>query len=80
MRWVAVVFALSTLAGCVVLTPTAVSSGPKRGCPSGHVLRGGKCKPCPPGHVWSDGRCHDRGKGHDPAKHGGKGKAKGKKK
>jgi hypothetical protein len=24
---------------------------------------------CPPGHQWSDGSCHDRGKGHDPAKH-----------
>jgi hypothetical protein len=24
---------------------------------------------CPPGHRWSDGRCHDKGKGHDPAKH-----------
>ncbi len=24
---------------------------------------------CPPGHQWSDGRCHERGKGHDPAKH-----------
>ena len=26
-------------------------------------------KSCPPGHVWSDGDCHDKGKGHDPAKH-----------
>lgn len=24
---------------------------------------------CPPGHRWSDGTCHDKGKGHDPAKH-----------
>ena len=24
---------------------------------------------CPPGHQWSDGSCHDKGKGHDPAKH-----------
>ncbi|BDG02139.1 hypothetical protein [Anaeromyxobacter oryzae] len=24
---------------------------------------------CPPGHQWSDGTCHDKGKGHDPAKH-----------
>jgi hypothetical protein len=26
-------------------------------------------KKCPPGHEWSDGTCHDKGKGHDPAKH-----------
>lgn len=66
--------------GCVLLQPVSISSarGPHAACPSGYVLRGGKCKPCPPGHVWSDGRCHDRGKGHDPGHHAGKGKGKGK--
>lgn len=52
------------LSGCVVLRPMSAASAPRSGAS------------CPPGHVWSDGKCHDRGKGHDPAKHKGKGKGK----
>ncbi len=43
--------------GCMVHVPVASSSSAQ------------SAKKCPPGHQWSDGRCHDKGKGHDPAKH-----------
>jgi hypothetical protein len=33
---------------------------------------------CPPGHRWSDGQCHSTGKGNDPNKIRGNGKANGK--
>lgn len=44
-------------AGCVVV--------PARGVHRSSA----SAKKCPPGHQWSDGRCHEKGKGHDPAKH-----------
>lgn len=57
---------LTSLAAVTVLAVALVA-------PSCVIVRppraGVKAGKCPPGHVWSDGRCHNKGKGHDPAKH-----------
>ncbi len=43
--------------GCMIRVPVAHTSAPV------------SARKCPPGHQWSDGTCHDKGKGHDRAKH-----------
>jgi hypothetical protein len=56
----------SILAGATALTLLAT------GClyvPRARSSSALSAQKCPPGHQWSDGQCHDKGKGHDPAKH-----------
>jgi hypothetical protein len=60
MKLLAAVLAASSLlaTGCAIHVPGV------------HTSRSAvSSEKCPPGHMWSDGTCHDKGKGHDPAKH-----------